>query len=191
MELSRTGGSNRHRNASLRAGCTRIQYGVETGSQEGLRILRKDIDLNQVRRVFRWTRQAGIASVAYFMIGLPHERTVADIGITLRFARDLDPDYAMFNVFTPYPGTELYEEAIAKGILSADSWRNFARQPRSESFPKSGASSFSREQLYRLLNAAYRGFYWRPVVFWRNVKNAGTAGDIFRKARVALKMMLS
>jgi anaerobic magnesium-protoporphyrin IX monomethyl ester cyclase len=59
------------------AGCRMISFGVETGSDEGLQLLRKNCTLAQVRQVFAWCRELGILTIADFIIGLPFERTAA------------------------------------------------------------------------------------------------------------------
>ena len=44
----------------------------------------------------------------------------------MRFARELDPTFAMFNVLTLYPGTALWEQAAGRGMVAGDEWRRFA-----------------------------------------------------------------
>ena len=55
------------------AGCDRIHYGVESGNEEVLATLLKDLDLNHVRKMFKATRAQGMKTLAYFMIGNPGE----------------------------------------------------------------------------------------------------------------------
>jgi radical SAM superfamily enzyme YgiQ (UPF0313 family) len=175
--------------AMKRAGCARIQYGVETGTDEGMRRLNKGLTIAEALEVFRLTRRAGIRSVAYFMIGCPHERTIEDIRRTMRFAAQLDPDYAMFNVFTPYPGTALYQEALQRGLVASDEWLAFARDPRPGFRPSAWGEFFTEEELYEILDEAYRRFYWRPRVIWRNLREIGGWRGFTHKARAALKML--
>ena len=52
------------------AGCTRIQLGVEQGTEEGLLRLKKDVTSLEIENAFRLCREVGIHMVAYFMIGI-------------------------------------------------------------------------------------------------------------------------
>ena len=48
---------------------------------------------------------------------------------TIDFAMELDPDYATFSITIPYAGTEMYEEALASGLISEDYWKDYALSP--------------------------------------------------------------
>ena len=100
-----------------RAGCTMIAYGVENGNQAALDYLGKGITLEQIRTAFQATRRAGIKTMAYFILGIP-VNTYDDELETIRFAKQIDPDFAQFGILTPFFGTKLYEEAIKSGYYS-------------------------------------------------------------------------
>jgi len=102
------------------AGCAQITYGVESGSERIRReVMRRPVDNQRFLDVFRWTREAGIALTANFMLGLPEE-TRDDLQMTLDLAGELDVlDFGYF-VFYPYPGTQLFQEVKARGYLPAD-----------------------------------------------------------------------
>ena len=67
------------------ADCYMIEYGVESGNQGILNDLKKDITLEQTMEAFRLTHEAGIETVAYFMLGSPQE-TAETIEETIAFA---------------------------------------------------------------------------------------------------------
>jgi radical SAM superfamily enzyme YgiQ (UPF0313 family) len=92
-----------------RAGCTLVSFGVESGSETVLKKMRKGITKAQVERAFAWCREAGMPSIAYFMIGTPWE-TPETIDETISFAKRLPSTGSTFFLATPYPGTELEEE---------------------------------------------------------------------------------
>ena len=83
-----------------KAGCERIQYGVESGNQEVLNALRKGITIQQVRNAFKMTKSIGIKTLADFIIGSPKE-TEKEINDSLSLVADLDPDYVPFNEYAP------------------------------------------------------------------------------------------
>ncbi|MGQ9666194.1 MAG: B12-binding domain-containing radical SAM protein [Anaerolineae bacterium] len=95
------------------AGCRQIHYGIESGDQEILERVGKRITLEQVRQAVRWTAEAGIRSKGYFMLGLPGD-TEETMEQTIQFAASLDLDDAMFSLTTPFPGTRLWEELVAR-----------------------------------------------------------------------------
>lgn len=102
------------------AGCAQITYGIESGSERIRReVMRRPVTNDRFRDVFRWTKEAGIAVTANYMLGLPEE-TPADLRQTIELARELDTlDFGYF-VFYPYPGTALFKTCLERGYLPAD-----------------------------------------------------------------------
>lgn len=116
-----------------KAGLVRISLGIESADQEVLRLIRKKIDLDNVRRAFAIMRKLDIEAQSFAMIGNPGD-TPETIRETVRFIRSVD-DIAFSNlsIAVPYPGTELYEMA-ANGehgmkLLSHD-YRQYNRYER-------------------------------------------------------------
>lgn len=146
-----------------RAGCYLIYYGIESGSAEMLRLIRKGITLPQARNALRATREAGIQTVCSFILGLPME--TPDQGEqTIRAALDLDPDYATFHFFHPTSGLPILQLARDHGTLLAVDHPNFAGV---NYVPEAYES---REHVERMLAAAYRRFYLRPSYVLRRVR---------------------
>ncbi len=172
--------------ALKRAGCERIHYGVESADEGVLRTLRKDIQLDQVERIFKATRGQGMKTLAYFMIGNPGEDREAVLK-TIRFAKRLDPDYVHFSVLTPFPATPLYQMALETGRFKEDHWAAFARDPKPGFQPGLWEEKMGREELVELLRYAYKSFYLRPIVVWRNLKSR-TPMELFRKAKAGWKV---
>ncbi len=173
--------------AMKRAGCQRIQIGVETHTDEGLQVLGKSTTVHQIRETFAAARRAGVGTMAYFMLGLPHERTAADVRGMIRFAKELAPTYAMFNVLTLYPGTALFQQAVDRGLVDGDVWRRFALDPRPDFVQPIWDEHFTREELADLQDEAYRSFYWRPSVVLKMLRGGG----LRRKARAGWQMLRS
>jgi radical SAM superfamily enzyme YgiQ (UPF0313 family) len=106
--LARVGHSLDTLKLMRKAGCVLVGMGVESGSQEMLTRLKKGTNLEVIREAFAKCREAGISTKAFFMVGLPGE-TVKDFEASVRFAREIRPDYFWLSVFLPFPGTEIYE----------------------------------------------------------------------------------
>jgi len=139
------------------SGCVFIGYGAESGDQEMLDRMGKQITTKQIAESFKLCRKIGIVAEANFIIGHPFE-TEEKVLKTIKFARNLDADYANFAIMVPFPGTEVYEIA-KKGIgglrLLTYDWRLYGKQIgaalESDQLP--------REKLIRLQNKAYLNFY--------------------------------
>ena len=96
-----------------RSGCREVHYGIESGVPEILKTLGKRIDLDSVRKAVSWTAEAGILAKGYFMLGLPGD-TEETMRRTIAFASELELDQAMFSITTPFPGTRLWDELVAR-----------------------------------------------------------------------------
>ena len=171
-----------------KAGCERIHYGVEAGTDRVLKILRKGITVEEARRAFRLTKEAGIDTLAYFIIGSPTE-TLEDISETMKLARELDPDYVHITIMTPFPGTELYAWGLREGRIPRDVWREFASDPRPGFQPPYWEESFTREELLELINRAYKDFYLRPRYVLKRLSRVRSFGEFLRHARAGLKVL--
>lgn len=172
-----------------RAGCTRIQIGVETGSNEGLERLQKGITIEDAEKTVRGAREAGIATMAYFLIGCPHEKSEKDIRETIKFAIKLDPTYCLFNILTPYPGTPIFNEGVARGLFEADTWETFATAPRKKFTAPVWEEFLDRATLFNLLEEAYRKFYLRPRVIWRDLKQMRSWKQVKRRLKTGRSLL--
>ncbi len=172
-----------------RAGCVRLQVGVEQSTDEALALLQKDVTVAEVQEAFRLCREVGIRTVAYFMIGTPAERTRADVMQTIDFSIELDPDFVMYNILTPFPRTTLFEQGVARGVLSEEPWQRFIEAPSSEFVPPVWDEYFEAGELAEMLEIAYRRFYFRPKVLIRNMMSLASWAEFTKKARAAVRLI--
>ena len=161
-----------------RAGCSAIYYGVESASPAILRYYRKKINLDMVEKAVKLTKEFGIMTICSFIIGSPYE-TKEDMKATLRFALKLDPDYAQFSILTPYPGTEIYEEAKEKGLLLSTNFDDYTAGK-----PVLRNIYMSPEEISRFLKYCYLRFYLRPKFILRELRrgNFKVALEVLRRA---------
>ncbi len=113
-----------------KAGFCALSFGVESGSPEVQKMMSKDITTEQVFDTIKKLKKAGISSKYFFMAGLPGE-TTDDLNKTtdlMRQMKELDDDIRIpsWRVFTPYPGTELYEKSQEKGFKLPESLEEWA-----------------------------------------------------------------
>lgn len=93
-------------------------FGLESGSEKILRYLKGgNVTVEQNRNAISLCKKAGIKTRGYFIIGSPGE-TEDDLRQTLSLVRDKNLDQANVFQLTPYPGTQIWEYAKKKGIVS-------------------------------------------------------------------------
>jgi anaerobic magnesium-protoporphyrin IX monomethyl ester cyclase len=140
------------------AGCKRVGFGVESGNQRVLDIIKKGQTIDDVRQAFANARQAGLQTIGFFIFGLPgeNEETMED---TIKLALELDPDLANFMIAAPYPGTALYNMVLEEGDLFSHDWSDFAIHDNKARF---AIGDVTADLVERKWHEAYRRFYLRP-----------------------------
>lgn len=101
--------------AMKEAGCDWISYGIESGSDRMLERMKRMVTSEDCLRGIRMTREAGIHAEGSFLIGMFGE-TEETVRETVEFCRRADITAPMLFV-TPYPGTEIFGEALEKGLI--------------------------------------------------------------------------
>jgi anaerobic magnesium-protoporphyrin IX monomethyl ester cyclase len=139
-----------------RAGCWMLSFGIESGDEEILRSCGKNITLDRIAQAVRDTRAAGILSAGHFIFGLPGE-TVRSARRTARFARRLSLDFANFYTAVPYPGSRLYEQALASGWIKDAGWARFSQSEFLMDLP-----TIDRHRLAGIRRRAKWMFYIHP-----------------------------
>ncbi len=148
------------------AGCYQIFYGVECGAQRLLDLMKKGITLDQIREAIRLTKKYHIEALASFIIGLPTE-TVEEAKQTLKFAIELDVDFAHWEIYTPHPGTNLFDIAMQHGHLLTDDWNKFSTWGDDPVYLPDGRDP---KELKQTKEWAYRKFYLRPIFLLKRIK---------------------
>lgn len=101
-----------------------IFYGVESGNEEMLRNMNKNLTIKEIKRGFKLTRKAGLASLASFMIGNigETENTVKD---SIKLIKKIKPDYGGVGIAAPFPGTKLYYYAKENNFILNDNFKEY------------------------------------------------------------------
>ena len=136
-----------------KAGINWFLIGVESQSKETLNGFRKGIKPEDAIAAVKLLKQNGIFSQATCIVGNRGDTSESISGLR-RFINEIDPDLAIFMVLTPFPGTDLYEEAKSKGWIEDHNWANYdmvhATMP---------TEALTREQVQRELYECYGSFY--------------------------------
>jgi anaerobic magnesium-protoporphyrin IX monomethyl ester cyclase len=147
------------------AGCYQIFFGVETGVERLLELIRKGTTLDQARNAFRLCRKLGIETLASFMLTLPTE-TVEDTETSIRFGLELDPDYVYWLTFVPYPGNDLADLAKKTGAIIKTDPSTYNVFNEIVYLPEGRTEA----EIRRTIARAYRRFYLRPRYIFRQVR---------------------
>jgi len=154
--------------AMRRAGCHLVSFGFESGDQGRLDATGKGTTVEQGRDAAAMAREAGLEVIGFFMIGIDGEtRETAER--TMRFARELDLDYAQFMVYQPVGTSETRDAPFAD------------EQPDSSVLSRAaleGTGPFAPPELVRLNARAYRSFYLRPRYWWKVLRKVRGPRDL-------------
>ena len=168
-----------------RAGCSMIAYGVESANPAALAYLNKRTTPEEIERAFALTRQAGLKTMAYFILGIPVE-TYADELRTIAFARRIRPTYAQFSVLSPYYGTRVYEDAVARGWYREIDAQNPLDKDLKR--PVVLSDNWTEADLQRIVRDAHRQFYFRPGYILRYAFALRSFAQIRESLRVFLRI---
>jgi anaerobic magnesium-protoporphyrin IX monomethyl ester cyclase len=158
------------------AGCYRVTFGVESGNEQVLRNIRKDITLDMVRNAVRWARRYDLEVFGYFMLALPGEtrQTMQD---TIDLARNLDFDYAKFTIMIPLPATEIYDAWKSEGYIKNLTWDHFHFHTQAKDCYTHPTLDW--DTIHHYYAKAFRSFYLRPSFIAKRAAKGIRNGDIF------------
>jgi radical SAM superfamily enzyme YgiQ (UPF0313 family) len=158
------------------AGCWQISYGVETGTQRLLDLIQKGTNIEQIERTFRITKKAGISIRAFYMLGLPTE-SKAETQATIDFACKLNAKWSQFTLYTPFPGTALWDIAAKEAPISKD-WADFRTHAGWTTHqPAWVPHGRTAEEMKEAQKRAYRSVYLRPGAMLRHLADVRTVGQ--------------
>ena len=170
--------------AMKKSGCHQVLMGIETGSAEIAKKIGKPIQKERYKESVRIAHENGLEIRGSFIVGNLGEtrETMED---TFKFAIDLDIDFMQLNISTPYPGTALYQELVAKGMLRHKDWNAYGQEEIVYD-----QLNITDQEIYKFVTYAYRKFYLRPMPILRLLKRI-TVLRLIRDYFVAAKLLLT
>lgn len=163
-----------------RSGCWKVGVGVESGNQQSLDLLRKGLQLDVIKRGIRYFQEAKIQVNCSYMLGIPGE-TPAHVENTLRFAKELKTESAIFFLPVPMPGGGFFELAKKYGGLRTtdiERWTDYSTFNFAN--PLYINPLIGKERSIHYYNTAFSRFFLDPAVIWRNVRWVRSPQDALR-----------
>lgn len=140
------------------SGMSTLYYGVESGSQRVLDLMKKGITLKQAEYAVKAAKSAGLNVLTSFILGFPGE-TAEEIDQTIDFSMKLDADYSQYSILTPFPGTPIYHQLKEKNLIDTENWDKYTVL---KSVIKYEDIGLSKKFVENKLAKAYFKFYTRP-----------------------------
>jgi radical SAM superfamily enzyme YgiQ (UPF0313 family) len=166
------------------AGCFSILFGIETGDMEIMKNIKKGITLDQARETLAICNRLGLKTECGFMFGNRGD-TRETIEKTLKFAIELKPTIASFNIMVPFPGTEDYKDTY--GDNHPDNWDDFICKGTTTLSQVEGLTS---RQLKSFQTYAFWTFYLRPSQIHALLRQTSNAKEVFGYMRGALGLAM-
>lgn len=164
------------------SGCYTYTVAIESGSARVLKLMRKQLSVETVRNQIEMMNKAGCKPVGLFMIGFPGE-TRDEIKETIRFAKSLDLKRAQFAIFHPMPGSKIWDELKARGLLKTLDWRKI--KPSEVAYP----SDIPAKELKQLQRKAFLSFHLRPRILWYQLREINSWGNLMYLLKRIISML--
>jgi radical SAM superfamily enzyme YgiQ (UPF0313 family) len=166
-------------------GCWQVVYGIEFGSDEMLRMANKGgkATIAQARIAVETAQKAGIVVDGHFIMGYPGE-TEHTMQSTIDFAADLPLTFAHFYAASPFPGSELYEEAKNNNWIIEEDMSKVC-----QSSYNLKTENLNPDIVSKYISKAYQKFYIRPIIFWRILTIAKTPAELLNIIILGIKFI--
>lgn len=171
-------------NLMKKAGCHQMCVGIERGDETILKNIKKNITREDAKRAVTLLKEAKIDSRFAFMLGLPGE-TVETMQKTLDFALELDPEYVLFNINTPYPGTEMYDWAKQNGYFKREI--DYVKWDAGE--PILDLPTVRTEDVKRYYKKCLKAFYLRPKYIIKSILRMRSLTEVKDALKVFFYML--
>lgn len=175
--------------ALRRAGCYRVSFGFESGSDEVLRRFGKGgrATIEQGRRAVELARRAGIETNGYFMLGLSSD-TAATMRDTIEYARSLPLDMLKFSKTVAFPGTPMFHDYARRGLIRSYDWDDYYVYSSQELF---NHPELDDADVNATMTRAYRrAILTNPAFIARRLRRALRTGELLWDAYYFAKFVL-
>ncbi|WP_400251636.1 B12-binding domain-containing radical SAM protein [Methanobrevibacter smithii] len=138
------------------AGCITIFIGVESADQQQLDNMCKNTTIAKIENAFKIAHKLKIRTIASVALGMPGD-TKEIMNKTVKFVHKLKPNYVIYSLATPYPGTRFYKEAFEKNLIKIKDWSKYTLIT-----PILETIDCSLNDMRKIQAKAFMKFYLRP-----------------------------
>ena len=147
-----------------KVGLKAVKVGVESVDEKVLKnanrfTVTKDEQVSKIREL----EKNNIQVSAMFIIGFPND-DLNTINATINYAKKLNSTYSQFSVWTPYPGTPVFEEY--KNKIIANKYEDFDQYQLVYKHER-----FNKNEIRKLLNKCYNSYYLRLNWIFKYIKS--------------------
>lgn len=168
-----------------KAGCYALNFGVESGSQRVLDMIKKGLSLQQIKEQLILAHEEGFEIGGFFIVGFPTE-TKEEIEESIRFACSLPLDRIGVSYFQPFPGTPLFNELVKKGEIDSDWVYQHSTSLQSLTYVP---STLSVSELQSLRKKMLRSFYFRPKTLINMMKQIRSPSHFYYMAKRSIRWL--
>lgn len=165
-------------NLMRRAGCYKVAFGFESGDNRVLKEFGKGgrATVEAARSTAQMARNAGIDVFGFFMVGLLQD-TKESMTKTIELGRELKTDVLKISISVPFPGTRMYDELKAKGLLNDFDWDKYNVYNPRRLYQHPTLPWETIERFYKL---AYRKMILtNPSFYYRRLRHGLKTGEFF------------
>lgn len=165
-----------------RAGCRELLVGFESGNQQVLDNMNKNITLEQSDKFMEYAKRVGLEVHGCFVIGLPGE-TEDTAKETINFALKLGLTTVQFSGAVPFPGTPFFDLCKREGWLKSTVWPDWL-----DTGEQKGVIEYhgmSNERINYYVDSGLKKFYFRPDYMLKFLFKTKSKSDFYRKLRGA------
>ena len=140
-----------------KTGNVMTQIGVEASTDEGLTSLNKQVTVEEVKKAVQLMTENDIVSQGLIIIGTP-EDTPESILHKINYMKLLKVDFPIFTMFTPFPGSKVYDKAREDGVIEDDDFDHFDM-----AYTVMPTRNMSRAELFKWYGECHREHYSDPI----------------------------
>ena len=172
-----------------RAGCYRVAFGFESGSDQVLKDFGKGgkASVKQARTAVKKARSAGIDTTGFFLLGLSPDNE-STMNETIEFAKSIPLDMMKFGIAIAFPGTIMFDNYVQKGLVKSFDWDDYFIYTSKHLFVH---ENLSYDTIHDFMNKAYRQCILFNFSFiFRRILRGLKTGEFFWDLYYGIKFFL-